>query len=434
MNVTVVGIIGLLLVFVLIFSGIPVWGAFGFMAIAGLIYLRGLSQGLTLIGTAPYASMNQYFWTVVPLFVLMGYLTLHSDLAAEFYEGCRKFVGHLKGGLAIAIILAMTAFGAAAGEPVGATVTFTALTLPELRRYKYKDTFVLSSIAGGGLLASLIPPSMSFIVFGSLTSTSIGKLFIAGIIPGLVMAVLYIITIEIRVWRDPTIGPPLPAVPMKERFKGVVGLWALSAIFIIIIGGLYIGMFTPTESGAMGGFIVLVIGLIRRKLRWKEFRAAIREAAASSGMIGLLLIGTVTFNLFLVYTDVPGTLANVVVESNLGHWGTILLIFFILFILGMFMDGLAIALLTIPIFFPIAKAAGWDPVQYGVCNTIMGGMGSLTPPFGIVVFAITGTAKDVPMGDIFKAIRPIVIAMIIGEAIITCVPALTLWLPSKMIK
>ncbi len=433
MSQTALGIFGLFIVFVFVFLGMPVWSCFLLIGMAGIVYVRGLDQGLISMGLQPYASMNQYFWTVVPLFVFMGYLTLNTDLAAEFYTGCRNWLGHIKGGLAIAIIVAMTAFGAACGTPVGAAVTFTALTLPELRRFKYEDTFTLSCIAGGGLLSSLIPPSMSFIVFGSLTSTSIGKLFIAGIIPGFVMAGLYIILIGIRVWRNPTIAPALPAVPMGQRTKGSIGLWALSAIFIIIIGGLYIGMFTPTESGAMGSFIVIVLGLIRRKLGWTRFKKAFRESATSTGMVGLLLIGTMSFNLFLVMTNVPGTIANAVVNAGLGHWGTMLLVIGTLFILGMFMDGLAMALLTIPIFFPIVTKAGWDPIHYAICNTIMGGIGGLTPPFGMVVFAIVGTAKDVPMGSVFKAIRPVVAANFIGEAIMLSFPALALWLPNKMI-
>ncbi len=434
MSLFTTGIIGVAFCFLLIFLRMPVAFAFGLSGFLGIWLVRGLGPALNTIGTVPYTTASMYVWTVVPLFVFMGFLALHSGLAQEFYSGVRRWVGHFRGGLALAVIVGNTGFGACTGDSVSAAITFTAMSLPEMRKFKYNDKLTLGSVSAGSLLAGLIPPSMGFIIYGAITETSIGQLFIAGIFPGLMLAGLYIAVIYFWCRRNPNLGPPGPPATWSERWLAGTGMWSLITVFVVIIGGIFAGLFTPTEAGAAGAFVVLVIALARRRLNWRNFKAAFRDSAVTIGMVGFLLIGTLTFNTFLVVTGVPASIATFISGITDSAIGTVWIVIATCFILGMFIDPLSLLLIMAPILYPVAVNAGIDPVHFGVILSMILMTGGLTPPFGIIVYAVSGTVKDVPLFDIFRGVAPFLIAMMICIAFVVFIPPISLFLPGLMMK
>ena len=421
-------IIGIVIAFVLMFLRMPIAIAFSAIGFAGVWYLRGLTAALSTLGTVPYANMTVYIWTVVPLFVLMGYLTMETKLAEEFYTGVRKWVGHYRGGLAATVVLGSAGFGAASGDVIGSAVTFTAISLPEMRKFNYADTLTVGTVAAGSNLSMLIPPSLGFILYGAITEVSIGKLFIAGIIPGIMLALMFLCVINIECRINPALGPRLPAIPLKERLSGSKGMWALILLFVIIIGGL----FTPTEAAAVGAFFVLVLGIIRRKLSWKGFKKSLRDAGVTTAMVGFLLIGTMIFNVFVVVSGLPLEIARFITGLAVPPiviMGVVLLVYLLL---GTFMDALAMVLLTVPIFFPVVTNLGYDPIHFGVLIVIMMTMGHITPPFGIVGFAIHGVAPDVPLFTIFRGAAPFLLAMLVCLLLVLFFPQIATFLPKFM--
>jgi tripartite ATP-independent transporter DctM subunit len=362
----------------------------------------------------------------------MGYVALHSGLAEEFYNGVRKWIGQFRGGLALTVIAGNTGFGACTGDPVSAAVTFTAMSLPQTRRFNYDDKLVLGSVSAGSLLAGLIPPSLGLIIYGALTETSIGQLFIAGIFPGLLLAGLYSAVILFMCWRNPSLGPPAPRATWKERWLAGTGMWSLIVVFGVVIGGIFAGLFTPTEAGAGGAFAIIILALARRRLTWQSFKAALRDAGMTVGMVGFLLIGTLIFNMFLSLTGVPTAIANFIVGITHSPLGTIWIIILACFILGMFIDALALLLLMLPILYPVAVSVGIHPIHFGIVLSMIMMTGSLTPPFGIVVYAVAGAAKDVPLFDVFRGTAPFIIAMLVALALVVFLPQIALFLPGLM--
>jgi tripartite ATP-independent transporter DctM subunit len=425
-------IIGIVLAFVLMFLRMPIALAFSAIGFAGVWYLRGLSAALSTLGTVPYANMTVYIWTVVPLFILMGYLTMETKLAEEFYVGVRKWVGHYRGGLAATVVLGSAGFGAASGDVIGSAVTFTAISLPEMRKFKYADTLTVGTVAAGSNLSMLIPPSLGFILYGAITEVSIGKLFAAGILPGILLALMFLGVIYMECRINPALGPPLPVVSWQERLAGSKGMWALILLFVIIIGGLYIGLFTPTEAAAVGAFFVFVLGLIRKRLDWNGFKKSLLDAGVTTSMVGFLLIGTMIFNVFVVISGLPREIATFIAGLAVPPvviMGVVLLVYLLL---GTFMDALAMVLLTVPIFFPVVTNLGYDPIHFGVLIVIMMTMGHITPPFGIVGFAIHGVAPDVPLFTIFRGAAPFLIAMLICLLLVLFFPQIATFLPRYM--
>ncbi|MBN1380866.1 MAG: TRAP transporter large permease [Deltaproteobacteria bacterium] len=432
MSLFAIGIIGLIICFVLIFLRVPIYIAFAAVGFFGVWAVRGLKPALSAIGSVPYSTASMYVWTVVPLFVFMGFMALHSGLAQEFFIGVRKWIGHFRGGLAMAVVVGNTGFGACTGDPVSAAATFTAMCLPEMRKFKYDDKLTLGAIGAASVLAGLIPPSLSFILYGALTETSIGRLFIAGIIPGLLLTGLYLAVIVYECWRNPDIGPPGPQETWRERWRAGTGMWALIAVFAVIIGGIFAGLFTPTEAGAAGAFIVCALALIRRKITWQGFKETLFTTGVTVGMVGFLLIGTMVFNVFLVVTHVPMGIAQFIGGVTESPVLTLWVIVVVIWILGMFIDALALALIMIPILFPVACHMGIDPVHFGVVTTVAMLSGCLTPPFGIVIYAVAGTAKDVPLFSIFRGALPFLIAVIVMQVLVVHIPQLSTFLPGLM--
>lgn len=432
MSPVTIGLFGLVIAFVLVFLRMPIAFAFGFVGFAGIWVVKGFQPAIAALGTIPFGTMSNYAWTVIPLFVFMGYIAQQTKLAQEFYAGVRNWVGSFRGGLASAIIIGNAGFGACSGDSISAACTFAAVSLPETRKYKYADTLTIGSVGAGSVLAQLIPPSFGFIVYGIITETSVGKLFVAGILPGLILILFYFCIIYLMCRINPTIGPKGPKTTWKEKIGSGTGMWALIAIFVVIIGGLYIGLFTPTEAAGAGVFVTLIIGLSRKRLTGEDFKTALLNTGLVASMVFFLVIGVSMFNLFLVITGAHLALGKLV--AGITDSPVILLFIFaaIKLILGTALDVLSITLLIVPLLFPVAVKVGIDPIQFGVLTVVTGSVGTLSPPFGIVVYAMSGVIKDVPLFTIFRGMFPFILAMIILVVLVILFPQISVFLPATM--
>jgi len=419
--------------FIFIFLRMPIAFAFGIIGFVGIWLLRGFDSALSILGYLPYTTASMYTWSVIPLYALLGYIAKNSRLGEEFFDGISRWVGHFRGGLASAVVLANAGFGAVSGDSLGASATFTAMTLPEMRKKGYKDTLILGSIAGSTLLAQLIPPSFVFIIYGALTGASISKLFIAGLLPGIILIIFYLITIYIWCKRSPEDGPRGPKTTWREKLGAGSGMWAILVIFMVIIIGLYLGIFTPTEAGAVAAFIVIVMGVTRKRLTWEGFKESLIGSGLLVGMVGFMLIGTMIFNTLLGVTGAPLAIKNFLTSLPFSPSIMLLSIGILFFILGMFVDGLAMFLLLIPIFYPVVEGMGVDLIHFGVVANVSTLVGMITPPFGLVVFAIKGVAKDVPIFTIFRGAAPFIIPNVLLMLLVIFIPEISLLLPNMML-
>jgi C4-dicarboxylate transporter, DctM subunit len=428
------GVIGLVVLVILMFFSIPVALVFGIVGFAGISILWGVNPALTMISTIPASVTTNYTWTTMPMFVMMGYFAFKSGIIDECYEGFRLWIGRIPGGLAHTVILGNAAFGAVSGSGMAAALTFCAVSLPEMRKNKYKDALSIGSIGAGTLLAGLIPPSMPFIVFGGLTNVSIGKLFIAGIVPGICLMVLYLITVAIWCKIDPKAGPAATTVnaSWKERFRAPPGMWMILLVFVVLIGGLYMGIFTPTEGGAVAAFLLLAAGLARRKLKWEGIKFAAIQTGMTTGMFFLILICVMIFNQFIVITGLNDALTSFVTEVTVSPTLFLIVISVMYLVLGTFLDSAAIVLITVPMIYPVSNALGVDPLALGVIVTLTSTLGSLTPPYGMTLFAMKGVLKDVPFSTVVRGMVPFYAPVVVMTLLLIFIPALSNWLPGMM--
>jgi tripartite ATP-independent transporter DctM subunit len=357
-------------------------------------------------------------------------MALSAGIGKKIFRVAYVVMGELRGGLAIASIAACAIFGAVCGSAVATAATIGKVAIPEMKKYNYSDTLATGSVATSGGLGVLIPPSGTFILYGILTEQSIGKLFISGIIPGILLAILFMITVQIICWRNPLSGPPGPRTTMKEKAKALGGLADTLVLFALSMGGLFAGWFSPTQAGAIGTAGAIVIGLVRRELTWKGFIEAVRDSLYISCMILFLIAGATIFGHFLAISKVSGALLTMMSSWDVAPVFVILFICFVFFILGCFVDMVAVIVLFVPIFFPLVMKLGFDPIWFGVVVTVMGIIGIVTPPVGASVYVVKGLVKDVPMETIFKGILPFLIPFIIGLLILIVFPALSTFLPS----
>ncbi len=400
----------------------------------GYIHFTSLAIFLNYMKTTPYHLFANYTLSVIPLFVLMGALAEKSGLSTALFRAAAAFLGHLRGGLGMALIGACTGFGAICGSSVATTATFGRATLPEFRRYNYDPGFATGMIAVGGTLGILIPPSVILVVYAITTEQNIAKLFMAALIPGLLAALFYCIVIAIMVRLRPEAGPALERVGWAERLKVVVGVWPVMLIAVTVVGGIYGGIFTPTEGASVGCIAMLVVGLLQRTLGWREIKLSVIQTAETSAMIFMILLGAEVFNAFLALSQLPELAAQVVTQSGLPPYGVIvaLLIFYI--ILGGVMDELAMILLTLPIFFPIVVALDLGmpsddvAIWFGILVLMVVGIGLTAPPIGLNVFVISAIAKDVPIVSTYRGVLPFVAADVIRLGLVVAFPALALWM------
>ncbi len=426
------GLIGLAILVILLFSRMPVGFVMALVGFVGFSYLVSLEGGLRIFAKDVFDIFGSYSLTVVPLFIFMGQIAFYAGISRRLYDSAYTFLGHYPGGLAMATIGACAGFAAICGSTNAAAATMASVALPEMRRYKYSPELATGTVAAGGSLGILIPPSVIFIVYGIMTEQSIGKLFLAGILPGILLSTLFILTIYIRVRLNPEMGPPGPKASVRERVRSLAGVMEMLLIFALVMGGLFFGFFTPTEAGAAGAFITLLLALARRQLSWGGFLTALWESVRISCMVLVIVAGATVFGHFLAVTRIPYNLATWVSGLPLPAWAIMGVIVFIYLIGGCFMDALGMIMLTIPIFYPVALTLGYDPIWFGVIIVLITEMGVITPPVGVNVYVVSGVAKDIPLEVIFRGILPLLGALILCNIILIIFPQIALFLPSFM--
>ena len=426
-----IGIIGIALLFVLFALRMPIAFIMALVGFAGFSYLVSPEAAFRVVAKDLYNTFASYSLSVIPMFVWMGFLAFHSGISTRLYTAAYKLVGHVRGGLAMATQVACAGFGAVCGSNTATAATMAAVSLPEMKKYRYDDSLATASVAAGGALGVLIPPSVIFIVYGVATQQSISKLFIAGILPGILLMLLYMATVYILTRRNPRLGPPGPSVRWKERVT-VAGksIWEIVFVFALSIGGLFAGWFTPTEAGAVGAFGILTVAVVERRLGWQGFKNSLADTTRTTAMIMLLVAGAVIFGRFMAVSQIPFAMANWAGALPIPPFAVMAIILFIYLILGCFIDALALILLTIPIFYPVAVTIlGYDPIWFGVIIVMVMAMGVITPPVGMNVYIVKGIAKDVPLETIFRGIFPFLGALIICIAILIAFPQIAMFLP-----
>jgi C4-dicarboxylate transporter, DctM subunit len=430
MNPIHIGIIGIFLLIALLFSKFPVAFCMALVGLLGFGYLVSPAAALNIIIKDFYTVFSSYDLTVVPLFVFMGQILFYAGISRKLYDAAFTWFGHYKGGLAMATVGACAGFSAICGSTNATAATMASVALPEMRRLKYRDELATGVVAAGGSLGILIPPSVIFIVYGIMTEQSIGKLFMAGILPGILLSLLFVLTIYIWVSLRPEIAPRIERQSFKKKISSLKGLIEVILLFILVMGGLFIGIFTPTEAGAVGALGGVLIPLVSRQLSWKGFVEGLFSSTRTTCMILMIVAGATVFSHFLAVTTIPRTLSSWVVGLPLPAWGIMLVIMFFFFLGGCFMDALGMILLTIPIFYPVAIAIGYDPIWFGVVIVLVTELGVITPPVGINVYVVSGIAKDVPLEVIFKGAFPFVLTLATYLVIMMLFPQIALYLPS----
>jgi C4-dicarboxylate transporter DctM subunit len=432
MTPTVVGILGIGAMLALIFLGVPIGVAMGVVGFLGFAFMSGLDPALAILGLSPYSSVATYTLTVLPLFILMGQFAAMSGLSRDLYDAANRWLGHRRGGLAMANVVACGGFAAVSGSSLATSATMAVVALPEMQRHGYAPRLATGSIAAGGTLGILIPPSVMFLIYGFLTEQSVGKLFLAGVVPGITLVVLYVVAIAVVTWREPALGPAGPRVPIRERIVGLNRVWPVLVLFILVMGGMYIGVFTATEAAAIGAAGTFLLALARGTVTWGQLGNALVETVVTSATLFSILIGAVILGFFLAVTQLPMTLASFIGSLPLPAPAVMLLILGLYVVLGAIMDTLAMVLLTVPIFFPVSQALGFDPIWFGVMIVVVCEAGLITPPVGMNVYVLAGIAKDVPMKEIFHGILPFLAADLALLVLLMIFPDLALFLPRSM--
>ena len=429
MSPVVAGVIGIGLLIVLFLLRMPVAFAMALIGFVGFAYLTSPEAALGLLSHDIFDTFSSYPLSVIPMFILMGNFAFASGISRRLYKMTYTWVGELQGGLTIATVFACAGFGAICGSSTATAATMGQIALPEMKRYKYDDTLATGTIAAAGTLGILIPPSTVLIVYGVLTEESIGKLFIAGVLPGILLSIFFAATVVILCRRNPSIGPAGVATSWKEKIKSTTGIIETLVLFLLAIGGLFLGWFSPTQAGAIGAGGALIIGLARRQLTWQSFFEAGKEGLRTSCMVLFIITGATVFGHFMAVSRIPFVLADWLGSLPINPMAVMVVIIFIYFIGGFFMDSMALIVLTIPIFFPLVMKLGFDPIWFGVIIVLVGEMGVITPPVGVNVFVIKGIAPDVPLERIFKGIVPFLIALIIVTLILIVFPQIATFLP-----
>ena len=437
MSPTFIGIVGIFIMILLFLTRMPVDFVMATVGFVGFSTMITPDAGLALLSRNVYEVFGSYDLTTIPLFILMGQLGFNSGISKRLYDVGYKFLGSTRGGLAMATVSACTAFGAVCGSSPATAATMATVGLPEMKRYHYDDELATGSVASGGGIGMIMPPSVVLIIYGILTEQSIGALFVAGIFPALLVTVLFIICIYIRCRINPEQGPCGEKFTWSEKLKALWGLGETLLVFTLVIGGIFIGLFTPTEAAAIGAFGMLAIAMARKQISWQGFVKSLMETLRTSCMVMMLIAGAVIFGKFLAVTRIPFEIAGWVSELQMAPFLVMAVVIMIYFIGGCFMDALAFVTLTVPIFFPVIMELGYDPIWFGIIIVMVTEMGVITPPVGINVYVVYGVAKNVlkeeiPLEKIFKGILPFLLAVVVGVIILMIFPIIILYLPNMM--
>jgi len=432
MTPTEAGIYGFVALVALMFLKIPVGFVMALVGLMGFAFLVSWDAALHLMAQDFTSVFGSYNLTVIPLFVLMGQLAHHSGMSGRLFHAAYRFLGNLPGGLAVATIGACAGFSAICGSTSATAATMAAVALPEMKKYNYDPALATGVVAAGGSLGILIPPSTIFIVYGIMTEQSVGKLFLAGVMPGILMTLLFVATVLIWTWNRPDLAKPGASFTLREKVASLAGVVETLILFVAVMGGLFIGVFTPTEAAAIGAFGTLLIAAVGRHLSWEGFTQSLIETTRVTCMILVIVAGATVFGHFLAVTRIPFDVGAWVMGRQMPPWAVMGLIILVYLTLGCLMDSLAMIMLTIPIFFPVITALGFDPIWFGVIIVLVTGMGVITPPVGINVYVVAGVARDVPLHVIFRGAVKLLAAQIVTAALLILFPQIALWLPQLM--
>lgn len=425
-----VGLIGVVLLLVLLAAGLPIGVGLILVGLGGLAFLISPEAALIKGGVVSFEVISKYELGVLPLFLLMAHLCFAAGASRDFFDVAAKFVGHRRGGLALASIGGCAGFGAISGSSLATVATVSSVALPEMRKAGYHPGFAAGALAAGGTLGSLIPPSGALIVFGIIAEQSIGKLFAASIVPGLSQAAFYLVTIVILCAVNPALGPATLRAPWAERLRSLRKIIDLVALVVFVLGGLMIGWFTPTEAASVGVVGALVLLAIRRRFTLATIGKAMRDTLQTAGMIYVVIIGALIFATFISVTGMTEMMSGAVTDFHASPVVAIIVMTLVLLVLGSFLDGVALMLLTTPIFLPIAVQLGYSPIWFGIFLVRTMEIGFVHPPLGLNIYVIQGLAKDLSLGTIFRGIVPFLAADFLHLALLIAVPALALWLPA----
>jgi tripartite ATP-independent transporter DctM subunit len=427
-----IALTGFIALFVLMMLRVPVGMAMGLVGVTGYSAIVGPGPALKLVGQTSLRTVTDYTFGVIPMFMLMGAFVSVSGLSKEMFKAADAFLGHLRGGLGIATVVACGGFAAICGSSVATAATFSAVAYPEMRRFGYPQSFSTGVIAAGGTLGAMLPPSTVLAVYAILTQQDIGKLFMAGVLPGLLAMAMYVLTIGIIVRVRPRFLPAGQPRPWPERIKALRLVWAPLVLFLFVIGGLYGGFFTPTEAGGVGASGAFILGVLRRRLNRKNTREALLQATRTAAAVFTVLIGALLFGYFLTITQTPQKLTEFLTSLGVGRYGVLALIMLMYLVLGCLMDAMAMIILTVPIIFPVVTALGFDPIWFGIIIVMTVELGLIHPPVGMNVFVIKSVVKDVTFTTIFKGVLPFVATDMVRLVILIAFPVIALWLPGRM--
>ena len=421
-----VAVIGFVVLFALMLLRVPVGMAMGLVGVVGYSYIAGAGPALKLVGQTSMRTVTDYTFGVIPMFMLMGAFVSVSGVSKELFKAANAFIGHLRGGLGVATVLACGGFAAICGSSVATAATFSTVAYPEMRRYGYPQSFSTGVIAAGGTLGAMLPPSTVLAVYAILTQQDIGKLFMAGVLPGLLAMAMYVFTIFVIVQIKPDWLPRHEKQSPLERIDGLKNIWAPLTLFVFVIGGLYGGFFTPTEAGGVGASGAFLLGVLRGKLDKAGIKEALLSATRTSAAVFTVLIGALLFGYFLTITQTPQKITEILTSLGLGRYGVLALIMLMYLILGCLMDAMAMIILTVPIIYPVILSLGFDPIWFGVIIVMTVELGLIHPPVGMNVFVIKSVIKEVTFTTIFKGVIPFVVTDLIRLLILIAFPVIAL--------
>jgi len=432
MTEIIVGVGGLIALSVMLALRVPVGMTLLTIGFFGIAALSGWKPAMATMTSTAFSMSSNYSLMVIPMFLMMGNIATTSGLSRRLFDAAYAWVGSFRGGLASATVLGCASFAAVSGSSVATAVTIGQVALPEMRRFRYLPKLATGVVAAGGTLGILIPPSAPFVVYALLTDQSIGRLFIAGILPGILLTAVFILTITILAWRRPEIAPPGPHIPFADKLRAFGGSSPLIAVILISIGGTYLGIFTPVEASGIGAFLTAAIALGARLMTVRQLVPVLVESVRATAMLFMIVIGASVFGPFLSLSHIPTLVGEAMATLNFGVIGTLIMILAVMIVFGTFLETFSMLVISMTIFFSIIVKLGIDPIWFGVLIVVTVEMGLITPPVGLNVYVIKGLAPDVPMGQIFEGIIPFLFAMLITLAILVTFPAISLWLPNSM--
>jgi tripartite ATP-independent transporter DctM subunit len=423
---------GLVLMMVLALAGLPLAFAMGVVGFFGLAILRGWNPALASAGTLMYETGFSYTLSVVPLFILMGNFVSRAGLSQELFRAAYAFIGHWRGGLAMSTIVACAGFGSICGSSIATAATMSRVAYPSMRQFGYSDRLATGAIAAGGTLGILIPPSVIMVIYALMTEVNIGAMFAAGLIPGVLATVLLMLAVAWQTWRDPASGPPGERTPWPQRLQALRGVWGVVVLFVVVMGGIYGGVFTATEGAAIGAFGAFVFAAARRALSWRILFEILTESARTTAMLFGILIGALIFANFVNFTSMPDDLKQFVSQFDVHPMAVIVAICAIYVLLGTAMEELSMILLTVPVLFPLVVHLGFDPLWFGILVVVVVEIGLISPPVGMNIFVLKTLLPQVSTSTIFRGVTPFVVADIIRLGILIAFPVLSTWLPKLL--